>query len=190
MTFPEFTDEQWQGHIDHVTAIARRLAGTTFGELDGPEELASEGLVVLTELALTWDPAIIPSFTVYISLYAKFRLIDWLVAAHGRQGTARLAASYARDSLDDETVGGVWEASLISHAAPSAEHVAVARDTVDAVGSFIRQQCSPRQQAALVASLDGAVSADVADEWSMSVNTLHAHAHQARVKIRAEFDTP
>jgi RNA polymerase sigma factor (sigma-70 family) len=177
-----------QANVDHVTRIARKLGRTPLGCLAGTDELESEALVVLWDLALSWDEAQGIPFDRYITMRAKHRLIDWLRTTFGRHGTPKLSSSHSTLSLDYPTSAGTPLAEeVIKPDLRTPEEVVVARSELAEVWSAARQELNPRHQDVLRADLIGdqrETLQKVAERWEMSVDTAYTHRSQARRRLR------
>lgn len=103
---PEITQE----HIDMATRIAHGLAyESRLARMAGGDELASQALLALWELALAFDDSLGVPFRAYIGQQLKRRLVDWLRSEYGRMRPAgpserlRFSMSTQPFAVDDET---------------------------------------------------------------------------------------
>lgn len=95
-----------EDHIDRTQRIAHAVARGPVGRMAGPEELESEALVILWDLALNFDPDLNVPFTAYLSMNMGRRLIDWLRTTYGRASPGqdmpmKLLSSFRSVSIDD-----------------------------------------------------------------------------------------
>lgn len=126
-------------HIELMERVAGRMAKTQFGQLAGREELISEGLVILVELANSYDPERSPHFTDYLLSKIRFKFIDYLRGAYGRAmkvaddgslvgANPRLRAAFRTYSLDAPALGHEdAEPRQMPMPGPSVEEQALAR---------------------------------------------------------------
>lgn len=71
-------------HIEIAETVARKVARTRSGQLAGPDELISQAMVSLWELALSFDEERGVPFNAYLWGNLQNRLIDWLRSEYGR----------------------------------------------------------------------------------------------------------
>lgn len=131
-----------QEHINISERVARAMARTPFGNLAGADELVSESLVLLVEIADEYDPNRAGSFERFMVSRLKQRLIDYLRHTYGRarkvnrDGTyedvqSRLNINFGMLSLDEERTPGEIESSTahsLVDAAPSVEDQVIQRE--------------------------------------------------------------
>lgn len=171
-----------QGHVDLIQGIARNLARTGVGTLAGPDELESQALVTLWDLALAWDETTRVPFQAYLARNGRRRLIDWLRAEYGRRprnsdgwGT-RLSHAFLTNSLDDS--------DDLREPQPGPEDAVIARETLTETITTINQVCTPRERAVLLAPLTDNDDTRICNTWGMTQATAHTHRYQARRKLR------
>jgi RNA polymerase sigma factor (sigma-70 family) len=177
-----------QAHIDQVNRIAWTLGQTTFGRLAGTDELQSEALVVLWDLATKWDPDKgTTSFHQFVEVNAKRRLIDWLRHAYGGTSTPRrLSISLGVLSLD--AIDGLLDEQPADTPAPdealiTADEHAEAADLYEQAMRALPRACSPNQQEVLLRVPDKSPE-EIADELGMSRNTVYVHLGRGRQRLR------
>lgn len=71
-------------HVKIAERIALRVARTPVGRLAGADELVSQSLVTLWEMALSYDESRNVPFSAYLHIGMQRRLIDWLRLEFGR----------------------------------------------------------------------------------------------------------
>lgn len=147
-----------QDHIDYLAATARNLSQTsTLGRLMGEEELVSQSLLTLWEMARAFDPDLNVPFIAYLALYGRLRLIDYLRHSYGRfhdgEVAHRARAALGTLSLDtgaDPDRNDEWAAALVD-IAPSVEEVVEGRDEVHRLGVLFRSgELSPDETRSLL----------------------------------------
>ena len=153
MTVPDLTHDEWVDHIDHVNRIAASLARTPLGtRAGGVDELQSQGLVVLWELALAYNPRA-GTFGGYLAALTRHRLVDWIRTACGREvhSTGEPSPKLAANLLDERSLDADPDHALeLVDPAPGVEETVLARLRLVEVAAVIDEVCTPRQKEALL----------------------------------------
>lgn len=151
------TPEIEQHHINRMQAIAHDLAKTKVGSRAGQEELESQGLLILWELALAWSPDSGAPFAAYIHMQMRNRLVDWLRREYGSRIPERLAWNMNMNSLDEvlEAVeshenAGAQHAASLADPRPSVEQQVEDRDELHRLMEWVNEHLTPLQRISLL----------------------------------------
>lgn len=170
-----------QHHIEIMERVAGNLAKTSFGRLAGREELVSEGLVALVELATIFDPtrSHTGSFEDFLVAKIRWKLIDYLRSAYGRatkieegqciKPNARLVGTFQTFSMDS-LAPGTDTPLQVPMPGPSVEDQAIAKVEWEQFLEIL-DGLDEVDQALLLWPLTGENSEDLQQElgWSKSV---------------------
>lgn len=143
----EASVEITQSHVDRIERIARQLARTTaLGSLCGEDELVSESMVALWDLAQRYEPDTKVPFPAWIQLQGRHRLIDYLRHVYGRADAngemhIRTRVALSMRSLDDhhdQDPDDERENSGLVDRSPGVEETVEARDELRRLGEILR----------------------------------------------------
>jgi len=145
---PEITP----AHLRIAENCAVGVSRTVRGHHAGLDELISQSLVDLWDLALAYDASLGVPFTAYLAKHLKLRLIDWLRHEYGRdETTIRQQATLSTVSLDElpwDDFDCSKDRALIS-SAPGVEQTVMAREDLREVAQDLEQLDSLARDAML-----------------------------------------
>jgi DNA-directed RNA polymerase specialized sigma24 family protein len=182
------TVEITQDHIDFVFAIAGQLSRSVMGGWAGADELQSEALVVLWDLAVSWDEDGPVPFRAYLAMNVQRKLIDWLRSEYGRAGAK--GQSKLRFTLGVQSLDGLYEARafVMPSRSPSVETIVEDRETLAEATRIINNEHTGRQRDALLWPLQHDSSESVERKWAMSRDSVSATRYQAKELLRRALD--